>query len=930
MPAYSPVKRLILFSLFVLGMPWEPIWASASGGLPQNLPAGLPGDLLLSPFEGDRVWVERWGSNGPWSDGGLWRTGAQVGGHPEVSFDNAVLIEDRDLYRGSLQGILPAPGVPNAPGVRVWVGTASPEAASGNDNIDVTSAFTVGALTVQNVSVGAGRSFRNGGTIAFDSGDPLQPARFVQLGDESSTGADVNIRGGTRMRLDSPTEFFLLNTASRFRVRDNSQIFGTGDLFLNPGEANAYTGTATGQGAVIQRELRVEDTGRIATSGEIHIGAARLRLIDSADIINAAGIFIHPEGQLRLDRTGTVAYDLGGGPITLNSEGHLMDDESNGALRQQAPGVGDVATVANVLVVAGDARVHAREAGTLRLTGAVSGPAELRKTGEGILRLEGVLSNLGGLNLSNGTAVLTAANRLQGVPLRFATAANMRRLTVTGDQTVSLLDGDSPDPSEPGAVNTLVLELGSAGTTFSVDQAMLLDADGDETSTRFQGEITGAGGFLKEGDGILRLTRWANTYTGPTTIAQGVLEVSASAAPVNTASLVVEEGGQLRLTTSGIGVFYPFGGPLTLAGMGRGGNATEGEGQGVRGALRYDPGAGQHSAVIARGVTLSADAGIHINGSDRSLVLTGDLSGPGALIKSGAGALVLEGTASHGGGSVVENGRLSVEGTLSGGLLEVAEGGTLSGRGVVATDIAVEGELDLLAQPGILSVNGSLSAGGTARIRLHLAHASPGGGLSLTGIFSSAPGAVVEIEGIPAPGRFPVLTAAGGYAGLADLQAAGLGSTGLSGSFEVEEGVLHLVIGEAVESGFSEWISVFALAPGESAPEANPARDGISNFLKYVLGLDPRIPAVNALPEASLTEIDGNLHAALVAVVRVDDPAVSVTAQASADLVDFNRPVAALTGLDQSDVPVGFERRGWRSAEPVSPGDPRFLRLAAE
>jgi autotransporter-associated beta strand protein len=904
--------------------------ADASSALPQNLPPGLPGDLLLSPFQADRVWVERWGSNDAWSDSRFWRTGTQVGSHPEVNFDNGVLINNRDVYRDHLQGILPAPGVPNTAGVRVWVGTASPEATSGNDNINVTTAFTLGALTVQNVSVGAGRSFRNSGIIAFDSGVPAQPARFVQLGDEASEGADVNIRGGTRMRLDSPTEFYLLNTASRFRVRDNSQIFGTGDLILNPGDANAYTGSTTGQGPVIQRELRVEDTGRIATSGEIHIGAARLRLNDSADIINAAGIFIYPEGQLRLDRTGTVAYDLGTGPITLNSDGHLMDDDSNGALRQQAPGFADTAIVANPIVVAGDSRVHARDAGTLRLLGDISGPAELRKTGEGILRLEGVLSNAGGLNISNGTTVLPAAHRLNGVPLRFANASNVRELQITGDQTVSLLDGDSPDPDGVGAINTLTLQLGAVGTTLTVDQAMLFDFEGEETSTRFQGTIAGAGGLRKEGDGILRLTRWTNTYAGPTTVARGVLEVSASAAPVNTTSITVEAGGQLRLSTSGVGVTYDFGGPLFLAGFGRSGPVTEGEGQGIRGALRYDPGSGQHSAIISRNIILSADAGLHINGRDRSLILSGDLSGPGALNKSGGGTLVLDGFAAHGGGTEVENGRLMIGGSLAGGTVMVSEDGALGGRGTIATDVLVDGELDLLAAPGLLTIEGSLLLGDDGQIRLHLASVSPGGTLSVGGAFSAHAGATVEIEGIPAPGSYPILTAAGGYTGYESLAIIGLDGSGLEGTFAVVDGVLTLILSEPAETSFEQWIGGFDLAPADRAPDAHPANDGLSNLLKYALGLNPTESSTGALPDVTTLEVDGHLHVALFAVVRIDDPAVSVGAQVTADLVDFNEPVVPITGLDQTDVSPGFERRGWRSAASLASGAPLFIRLIVE
>lgn len=56
------------------------------------------------------------------------------------------------------------------------------------------------------------------------------------------------------LRLDSPTEKYLLNTGSRFRIRGNS---------------------------------RIEVTDRIATNGLLSINVARVRIIDQGDIINA-------------------------------------------------------------------------------------------------------------------------------------------------------------------------------------------------------------------------------------------------------------------------------------------------------------------------------------------------------------------------------------------------------------------------------------------------------------------------------------------------------------------------------------------------------------------------------------------------------------------------------------------------------------------
>ncbi|MCD8483648.1 MAG: autotransporter-associated beta strand repeat-containing protein [Verrucomicrobia bacterium] len=508
----------------------------------------------------------------------------------------------------------------------------------------------------------------------MNSGDSGRPARVVHLGDEISDGDDMNIRGGTNMRLDSATEFYLLNTSSRFRVRDNSRIFGTGDLILNPGNAFNFTGEATGQGESIRRELRVENTGRIATTGTIQIHAARLRLIGSADITDTQGIAIHPQGQLMLERTGTVTYDLGNGAILLNSGGHLMDDGSNGAIRQESNTAADLAIINNPVQVLGSSTLHARGEGTLELRGPISGVADgqafgqavqLRKSGSGLLRLSGAQtandSWLGGWDISNGTVELQGDSRLPFAPLRFSSSDNERVLKLNaGQHRISLLDGDAQDPEEPESVNTLTLHLSHQDTELMVDQAMFFSGE-EETDTRFQGAITGSGKFTKTGGGILRLTRWAKTFSGETLIEQGVLAVSESAALANTAKITVLSGGQLRLTSSGSDVSYNFGGDLVLNGAGRSGDVSEGQGQGVNGALRLDPGSGATTTTISSPVHLASDATIHVNGADKTLIAEGPISGPGRLTRSGAGSFYIRGMSTLTGGITLDNGYTAFE-----------------------------------------------------------------------------------------------------------------------------------------------------------------------------------------------------------------------------------------------------------------------------
>jgi autotransporter-associated beta strand protein len=478
--------------------------AHGQDGLPDKLPANLPADLLLSPWDAEYVWIRQQNSNDNWNSN-FWRRGADI----EQWFTNQGQTPNSIAIQSNQSGLfsLPNPGIPNAPGATMWVGTANPGSGSGNDNINVASTFTVGQLTVQNISVGAGRSFRNGGTIIMDSGDPNQNARIVHLGRENDNfGDDMNIRTGTNLRLDSDTELYLLVTTGngpRFRTRGSSQITGTGDLILNPGTASFYTGSATGEGDEIRREIRMDDSSRIATTGHIYINAARIRITDQADIINTSGITISQEGQLRLDRFGEVTYDLGSGPITINSDGHRMDDASNGAIRQQGrdsvPGsINDIGTVTNEIVVAGESRLHARNLSTLRLTGNLSGPGAIRKTGPGFLVLEGENTH-GDTLVTNGTLVLSGS--VTG--------------SVSVDTSDSTLTGTGVVGSNLFVSSGATLAPGNSAGTLTVNGSVILSGSNSTTWLEIDGTAQGEEGghdFLDIGNNFnlggtrLRLT----------------------------------------------------------------------------------------------------------------------------------------------------------------------------------------------------------------------------------------------------------------------------------------------------------------------------------------------------------------------------------------------------------------------------------------
>lgn len=144
------------------------------------------------------------------------------------------------------------------------------------------------------------------------------------------------------------------------------------------------------------------------------------------------------------------------------------------------------------------------------------------------------------------------------------------------------------------------------------------------------GAIGGSGGLTKTNTGTL-VVLTTNSYTGPTIIGQGTLEISTLA-----------NGG----ANSGIGAANNSTNNLMF----------------YSSTLRYT-GA---SASTDRGATLN-DAGGTINVTNSSTILTdnGTLVGTGVLTKTGLGTLVLGGANTHAGGTVVTNGILQINNVTS-------------------------------------------------------------------------------------------------------------------------------------------------------------------------------------------------------------------------------------------------------------------------
>ncbi len=183
----------------------------------------------------------------------------------------------------------------------------------------------------------------------------------------------------------------LLNVDQTFDSRFQGSLFGSGSLLK----------TGTG----VLRLTRGPNT----FSGTLEVAQGVLEVTESSQPSEVSQIVIKSGGQLRLSSSGERIYTFGQGPLTLARPGRDSGESAaKGALRQDGGDSADIAIVTNPTELNDDiVWTHANRdesvGSILLLEGAVSGTADLRKTGGGTLELRGDNRDFtGGTLIENG------------------------------------------------------------------------------------------------------------------------------------------------------------------------------------------------------------------------------------------------------------------------------------------------------------------------------------------------------------------------------------------------------------------------------------------------------------------------------------------------------------------------------------------------
>ncbi|HLF38970.1 MAG TPA: autotransporter-associated beta strand repeat-containing protein, partial [Burkholderiales bacterium] len=475
------------------------------------------------------------------------------------------------------------------------------------DGLDISAAISgaggltkagAGTVTLSGANTYTGTTAVNAGTLRLAGGDAIADTGVVTLANTADVTLDLN---GTSETIGS---------LAGGGANGGNVTLGAGTLTTGGNNATTtYSGAIGGTGGIVK-----EGTGNFTLAGTSNYDGVTTISVGtltatSADALGGAagGTTVNPGTTLALNGTLTWAE-----PVTL----------AGGTLSR----AGGNPTLTGAVDLAADSIVTAA-AGTLTLSGDVSGAGALSKTGAGIVVLSGSNTYTGPTNVNVGTLRVAGGNGIGD-----ASAVNM------GGGTLDL--------------NGTTETIGSlAGTTNVTLGTGTLITGGNDASTSYSGVISGAGGSLtKDGAGTLTLAG-SNTYTGATTINTGTLALGNNNRIADASAVVVVAGASFDLS-------------------------------GFSDTVGSIAGAGLITTTVGAGTVT-----LNVGGDSTSTTFSGVIenqSGTLALTKSGAGTLTLSGVNTYAGTTSINAGTLQFAGA---GALDAANAVTLANTAGVTLDL---------------------------------------------------------------------------------------------------------------------------------------------------------------------------------------------------------------------------------------------------
>jgi autotransporter-associated beta strand protein len=467
--------------------------------------------------------------------------------------------------------------------------------------------------------------------------------------------ASLTIQGTINLAADSSID---VNSARSLSlagvVSGSSALTKTGTGILSLSAANTYTGATTVSNGFlwVNHEDALGDAGS-STTTTVDTGA-----------------------ELRLNITGGGAIDHENISISGNGRYGAL----NGAIYNTT---GDN-TISGTLTLDSHSSIGVASGLTLTQSGIIddgAGTYGLTKILDGTLVLSGANTYGSGTTISAGKVQIDHLDALgdSGAPTS-TTVASGASLVLNAS---GFLNRENFTISGTGVSNSGVLDVDNASLTIEGTVNLAADSSIDVNvgrSLSLTGVVSGSSALTKTGNGILSLSA-ANTYTGATTISNGMLWANHEDALGDAGSsttTTVDNGAELRLNITG-------GGTIDNENISISGNGFVGS---SNGAIYNTTG----DNTISGTLTLDASSSIGV-ASGLTLTQSGiidDGVGTYGITKILDGTLVLNGANTYGGSTIVSAGTLNLTGSIDGDLQ--INGGTVWGGNsadAVAGDLTI-------------------------------------------------------------------------------------------------------------------------------------------------------------------------------------------------------------------------------------------------
>jgi autotransporter-associated beta strand protein len=379
----------------------------------------------------------------------------------------------------------------------------------------------------------------------------------------------------------------------------------------------------------------------------------------------------------------------------------------------------------------------------------LAGNQGLVKAGSGTLTLAASNTYTGGTSITSGNLAIASDSNLGSGPVTISAGA----LEITGSIV-------SP--------RSLVL----AASTATVQ----IDASGNYVAAA-GATVSGSGGLTKSGPGTLDLTNATISYTGPTSVTGGMLDVGSLAGSValsvSTGATANVSGGSLSLgNASNLGNlnFTASTGTITLASLMGSGSTTfaaatsfpalSGGVVTIAGPAAIATASGGTANLNGPTATITSlgNASINLGNATALTVSSGNLTagtitGPGSLNLAGPGTLIFAVPTSFSGGTTISAGTLQIgSGGTAGSILgNVTDNSALafdrSNAYTFSGNIGGSGSI-VQAGGGVLILAGSNSYGGATTVTAGTLQFATAAALPPTSPLSVATGATINLNGV--------------------------------------------------------------------------------------------------------------------------------------------------------------------------------------